>query len=298
MIRTRSAMGALILWTGISCLARGTTVSAAGAPAGTAPTHSFFALCHDTHDAKRRTLEQQAALLAELGYDGAGHLWLDHVTERLETLDRHGLRLFQIYVRVSLDPSKPKYDPRLADILPKLRGRDVVLGVLITGMPPSSPEGDSRAVAILREMADLAEPAGVRLAIYPHHRDWTERVADAVRVARKVDRTNVGVMFNLCHWLRAEKGRDPRPALESAMPHLFVVTINGADGEGEWDRLIQPLGSGSFDVCGLLATLGELGYTGPIGLQCYGIAGDVRDTLERSMKAWREYSATFARSRR
>ena len=40
-----------------------------------------------------------------------------------------------------------------------------------------------------------------------------ERIEDAVRVADKVDRPNVGVMFNLCHWLRVSKDRDYKSAV-------------------------------------------------------------------------------------
>jgi sugar phosphate isomerase/epimerase len=53
-----------------------------------------------------------------------------------------------------------------------------------------------------------------------------------------------------------------------------------------WHR--QPLDRGSFDVAGLLETLDELGYTGPIGLQCFGIGGDAREHLACSMAAWRK----------
>jgi hypothetical protein len=38
----------------------------------------------------------------------------------------------------------------------------------------------------------------------------------------------------------------------------------------------------------LLKTLKQLGYRGPIGLQCYGIGGDAREHLARSMAAWRK----------
>jgi sugar phosphate isomerase/epimerase len=80
--------------------------------------------------------------------------------------------------------------------------------------------------------------------------------------------------------------------LRDAMPDLFYVTINGADGgetrDMDWDRLIQPLGQGSYDVAGLLRSLRELGYNGPIGFQGYGIPGDSRHLLERTMRAWRE----------
>ncbi|HOX04390.1 MAG TPA: hypothetical protein P5022_10200 [Candidatus Paceibacterota bacterium] len=60
------------------------------------PRWPFFALCMDTHDARKRSLSEQAGLLKELGYNGAGHLWLDQVAERLHTLDAVGLDLFQI----------------------------------------------------------------------------------------------------------------------------------------------------------------------------------------------------------
>ena len=60
------------------------------------------------------------------------------------------------------------------------------------------------------------------------------------------------------------------------------------DEKPGWDHYIQPLDRGSFDVAGLIKTLDELGYKGPIGLQCFGIGGDARDHLARSMAAWRK----------
>jgi len=253
----------------------------------------FFALCHDTHDAKKRSPKQQAELLAELGYDGVGHLWLKGLPERLKTLDEHKLKLFQVYVRVSVDPKKRAYDPALKDALKLLKGRDVTLAVLVTGAKASSVEADPRGVTILREIADMAATAGARVALYPHTNDWLERTEDALRVAKKVDRKNVGVMLNLCHWLKVDgDAAKLEPLLREAMPLLFAVTINGADTglgrKGGWDRLIQPLGAGSFDNKKLLDTLQRLGYTGPIGLQCYGLGGDAREHLSRSMTVWRD----------
>ena len=81
----------------------------------------FFALCMDTHDAKKRNLPEQAQMLKELGYDGAGHLWLTGLAERLSTLDAVGLRLFQVYLNVDLAPdAKEPYDAKLCQALPLL----------------------------------------------------------------------------------------------------------------------------------------------------------------------------------
>lgn len=268
------------------------TVAALGASAAAeeAP-WPFFAFCMDTHDSAKRSLDEQAALLAELGYDGAGHLWLDELPDRLATLDAHGLKLFQVYFRVNIAAQDAPYDPRLEACLPLLAGRGTMLAVLMTGLPPSEPKGDARAVAILQQIADLAAPHGVRVALYPHAGDWLERVEDGLRLVKQAQRPNLGVMFNLCHWLKVDDEARLEPLLEQAAPHLLAVSLHGADsaaaiqnGTGDW---IQPLGEGTFDIAKLLALLEHIGFDGPIGLQCYGLEGDARLHLEASINAWR-----------
>jgi sugar phosphate isomerase/epimerase len=267
------------------------TPAVAGEPSH-AKTNAFFAFCIDTHDAKKRNLEQQAVLLKELGYDGVGHLWLNNIPERLKTLDAAGLKLFQITMSVDIAPGKQAYDPKFKEIMPLLKGRGVQFVLLMNGLKPSNPAGDARAVEIVREMAAVARDSGAQVLLYPHSNNWMERIEDAVRVADKVDRPNVGVMFNLCHWLRVNKDRNYKAVLAQAMPRLWAVSISGADEFDDkpgWAHYIQPLGRGSFDMAAFLKTLRQLGYTGPIGLQCFGIPGDERDTLAESMKAWRGY---------
>jgi len=260
------------------------------ADAKSAARSPFFALCMDTHDAKKRSLKEQAVLLKDLGYDGAGHLWLEGLAERLATLDAAGLKLFQVYFRVDLNAAEP-FDPKLKDALPLLKDRGAQLAILITGGKPSDEARDPQAMDILRRIADLAKPQGVKLALYPHVGDWLERVEDAVRLADKTDRPEVGVMFNLCHWLKVGQEKDLERLLTLAMPRLLTVSINGSDrgadirsGKGGW---ILPLDQGSYDVGLLLKMLHTAGFRGPIGLQCYGIPGDARDHLTKSMEAWR-----------
>jgi sugar phosphate isomerase/epimerase len=266
-----------------------TIATSAGTAAGS--TNAFFPFCIDWHDAKKRTFEEQAQMLKELGYPGVGHIWLDKVEERIKTLDAAGLRLFQITMVVDVAPGKTPYDAaRFKQVCSAIIGRHVQFDLLMNGARPSDSSVDPHAVEILRAMSDQARESGSQLLLYPHQGSWIERVEDSVRVADEVDRPNVGVMFNLCHWLRVDKGRDYKPLLKQAMPRLWAVSINGADAFDDkpgWDHYIQPLDKGNFDVAGFLRTLKELGYQGPIGLQCYGIGGDTREHLARSMVAWR-----------
>ena len=253
-------------------------------------TNAFFAMDTGTQDDRHKTIRAQAEMLDELGYAGFGYTGFERLPQVCKALDDHGRLMFTTYTGASIEPDGYTYDPKLADGVKALDSRKVIIWLTITSKQygTSSPEGDDQAVALVREIADLAAPHGLRVALYPHTNCWLERVEDAVRVAEKADRDNVGATFNLCHWLKVD-GKDLRARLEEAMPHLFVVTINGADGDGtNWDRLIQTLDHGTYDVGGVLTLLADLGYAGPIGLQGYGIGGDAHDNLRRSMAAWKE----------
>jgi sugar phosphate isomerase/epimerase len=259
----------------------------------------FFAMDTGTNR-KTFSAAEQAQMLRELGYDGLGYTGLGGINEMIEELQKRNLKMFNTYLGVSIDPDAKKYDAGFPEAIKQLKGKDVLLWLTVNSrkFKPSDTAGDPYAVEVLREIADMAEQAGLKIALYPHITSWVERVGDAVRVVKKVNRKNVGVTFNLCHWLKVEGGGNMKPLMESAMPYLFVVTINGADSGDtknmNWDRLIQPLDSGSFDTYLFLKTLNELGYTGPIGLQHYGIKGDTRQNLERSMNGWRQLSNRMA----
>ena len=257
-------------------------------PAGPVP---FFAMDTATKDATHQTAKEQVEMVRELGYAGIGCTAGKGLAEMAKELDKSGLRLLTVYLGVNIDPDQPKYGPELKETIEVLRGRNAMLWLFVQSKQhkPSSPAGDDRAVKILREVADMAAEADVRVAIYPHTGFWVERVEDAVRVVKKVNRKNVGVTFNLCHWLMVDDEKNAESLIKLAMPHLFVVTINGADSGGkDWKTLIQTLDRGTFDMRGFLKILSDSGYTGPIGFQGYGIGGDARDNLKRTMDAWRE----------
>ena len=202
-----------------------------------------------------------------------------------------------IYCNLDLKDGKLVYDPRLKDIIALCKGTGTMLWPTLTSkqFKNSSPEGgrDPRWPG-LRELADLCDANGLRIAIYPHVNMWVHRVEDALRLVKKVDRKNVGLTFNLCHaLLDGAESRVPSLIDETA-PWMFVATINGADrgaSKKEMPRLIQRLDQGTYDVNIVLKKLEAVGFKGPVGLQCYNIQGDPRDTLERSMNAWRRYMA-------
>jgi sugar phosphate isomerase/epimerase len=271
-------------------------------PAAASPARPLFAMDTSTQRPYPRgtmPVDQQFDLLKELGYAGVSWTADDpaRVKEARDKATARGISLVSIYCPVTLTKEGARPDPRLKEIIGVLRGSGCIIWLHITSkdFAKSSPEGDETALPGLREIAGWAEDAGLKVAIYPHLNDWTERVQDAVRVAKKVDRKNFGVGFNLCHCLKVgDEARIPELLAEAA-PHLFIVTVNGADagaaGAG-WDRLIQTLDRGTYDLKPLLKRLDEVGFRGPIAAQGYGIPGDVRENLTRSMEAWKRIVAS------
>jgi len=261
---------------------------------GAGMTNPFFAMDTGFRDGKHNTPAKRAATLAELGYAGSDLTGTGGVAAMRKAYEAKKLRLFGLYTGVTVTKDGGSYGKGLKGAIEALKGSEAFLWMPVNSraFKRSDPAGDESAVKVLREIADLAAPHGVRIALYPHTGSWVEKVQDAVRVVKKVDRKNVGATFNLCHFLNVDKAADLEKVLTEAAPHLFVVTINGADSDGKgWGKLIQTLDKGSLDVGRVLRTLKKVGYTGPIGLQAYGIKGDSKENLRRSMAAWRKLSA-------
>lgn len=265
-----------------------------------AETNPFFVFDNGLHGENLKSIEAQLDLVKQLGFAGLSWRTDDpaRVKQVLAGAKQRDLKLFAIYANLDLKDGRLVYDPRLEEIIALCKGGDVVIWPNLTSkqFKNSDPAGDEIAVTGLRELAELCEASGLRIAIYPHVNMWVHRIEDAVRVVKKVNRRNVGVTFNLCHALL--DGAEARiPALiKEAAPHLFVASINGADNgaaKTEMGRIIQPLGQGTLDVGAVLKELKAAGFKGPIGLQCYNIKGEPKELLNGSMAAWGKLSANL-----
>jgi len=238
-----------------------------------------------------KTVKERVQVLKELGYHGIGSAKLAQsdipLLQRLKHYDEAGLKLFSFYIGGKLTKEGHSYSPEIKEAIKQLKGRDTLLELFVQGNKQSN--NDDQAVAFVREIADQAKASGLRVVLYPHANFYIDRIGDAVRIARKSGRDNVGVMFNLCHFLKVEPGSDLRKAITDAAALLWQVSINGADKKGtSWGQLIQTLDQGDFDHRALLQMLDQIDFQGNIGFQCYAIRGDSRQNLKRSIDAWKK----------
>ena len=260
-----------------------------------AETPPFFAM--DT--AAKLPPADCAEVLADLGYAGLGGT-PSTAKAYAAALGARKLVLFNGYHVTNFSHAQTAMSADLkkaVDDLSSAGGSVLWLGINKVAFPAgvrAGPEyGDTIVVPQLKQLLAYAKPKGVKVSLYPHAGFWAAQFEVCLRVATKVDDPALGVTFNLCHWLKVEGSeRDPSPLLKEALPRLDFITINGADtGDTQklgWDKLIQPLGRGSYDVGAFVAKARASGYRGPFGFQGYGIKMDSKELLKETMAGWQK----------
>lgn len=254
----------------------------------------FFAM--DT--AAKQEPAECAQVLAELGYAGLGGRPAT-AKAHASALKAKGLVFFNGYHVTNFAYGQAELPADLVKAVDDLAGTGGTLWLGINkiqfpmGVPLPPDYGDTIVVPQLRQLLAYAKPKGVKVSLYPHAGFWAAQFEACVRVAGKVDDPSLGVTFNLCHWLKVEgTGRDPLPLIKEALPRLNFMTINGADaGDTQnlgWDKLIQPLGRGSYDVGAFVAKVRAAGYRGPFGFQGFGIKRDSKELLKETMEGWQK----------
>ena len=252
----------------------------------------FFAM--DT--AARLEPAECAQVLADLGYAGLGGRPAS-AKAHAAALQSKGLVFFNGYHVTNFGYGQTELPADLAKAVDDLAGTGSTLwlGINKVAFPAgvrAGPEyGDTIVVPQLKQLLAYAKPKGVKVSLYPHTGFWAEQFEVCLRVANKVDDPNLGVTFNLCHWLKVEGSeRDSLQFIKEALPRLNFITINGADtGDTQklgWDKLIQPLGRGSYDVGAFVAKTRAAGYRGPFGFQGFGIKMDSKELLKETMEGW------------
>lgn len=256
-----------------------------------------------------QTAQEKAKLLNAIGYDGleaSGFRGYRSFIELKDALEKEGLKMPANYVALWFNADGEVEEPTSVDEIKAMieaspKGALIYFNLRSNDFNDDKTIGDQLVSEILRKLSDYAAPFGVKLAVYPHNRYYCETVSHSVKLAKMVDRKNFGAVMNLCHLLKVEGSEEIDKKIKEFAPFLFAVNINGAD-DGDtrqfgWDRLIQPLGQGSFDTYQFVKLLRDNDYRGPIGLMTYGLTGDFVETLTISLDTWNSYKKRYEKER-
>lgn len=196
-----------------------------------------------------------------------------------------------IYSGINLEKNPP-YPENLEERIAKAASDGPGMLWLTVRWPEDNETNRREAVKQVLKLADRAREAGWKTSIYPHTGDSIDMARRALPFVERLDRPDIGLTLNLAHELRNRQGAVLLETVDLVKDHLNMVTVNGAADvvkkhSHSWKDIIQPLGRGDFDLLPLLRKLQTVGYTGPFGLQCFGIEGDTYDILSESMTAWK-----------
>jgi sugar phosphate isomerase/epimerase len=134
-------------------------------------------------------------------------------------------------------------------------------------------EAEERFSAILALLGDLAAPYGIRLAIEPLNfaeTDMVNTVADAVRLAERSGRDNVGALVDFFHFFMVGEQDD---GLQCAGKRLFHVHLARANADRQ-----MPKEEDRPTVEKWAGMLKEIGYDGAMSLEG-GFGSDFAATI-------------------
>lgn len=239
-------------------------------------------------------LDARCQMLSELGYAGT-HLtvWSERAERDIDRLahvtQHYKLSVFGVYFVLDInDAHHIQHTVALIERIAVSTTIELAITVGGPGQHRSDARFDHDAVRALQHICDRAQARGHTVVLYPHVDFWLESHLDAIRICQLCAHPALGISFNAYHWY-ALGNRDSVGTLTAMRPYLKAANICGSRrlpaGHGQ-SATIELIDEGDLDLFVLLCTLKQVGYTGPIGLQGYGIGGDVYTKLRRSRAAF------------
>lgn len=251
------------------------------------------------------SIEEQAKIVKDAGYDGyyvtARTSELQKIKDFVKASKDAGLEFTSMLTFVELDDElTDEAIQGYADTIDQLDS-STILEITITkggftneGMGDES--HDDTALEWLKRITELADAKGIQIALYPHFGFWLETVSDGLRLAKKLNNPNVGVILTSYHWYRVKK--EGMEIFDEAAPYLKSVNLCGSrhweneeDVANGMNPSIEPIDAGTKDIEAIFAKLKEINFTGAIGIQGYGVNAPAKEALDRSIAKAKELMA-------
>lgn len=227
---------------------------------------NLMAWCIVPFDAAKRTPEQRARMLRELGIRRFAY---DYRAEHIPSFEKEIAALKENSIELSAwwFPSTLNDEAKMILSLLEKHNEHPQLWVMGGGnVNITASQADvfaTQEAERIRQIAVAAQKIGCKVGLY-NHGGWFGVPENQLELIRRIDMPNVGIVFNLHH---AHDQLDRLPAVLAMLkPHLLVVNINGMQTDGErLGKKILPLGTGDRDM-EVLTALSQSGYDGPIGI--------------------------------
>lgn len=241
-------------------------------------------------------------MLSELGYDGTYlTVWSPQAERDIALLAtvpaNHKLTVNGVYFMLNIaDAAAMQHTLALIAQVPVATTIELAIYVNQPNQHQQDPQFDDLLLTYLPQLCQIAEQHNHQLALYPHVKFWLETVADAVRICTKYPHPRLGIAFTAFHWY-ASTQRDLVPTMQMLAPWLKTANICGTrmlPPGHDLPASIELITHGELDIFAVLCQLKHIGYSGAIGLQGYGIGGDVYCNLRTSIHTFRDLNTRVA----
>ncbi|MEM9368330.1 MAG: hypothetical protein AAGD07_20235 [Planctomycetota bacterium] len=250
-------------------------------------TENLIAWCLVPFDAKKRTPERRARMVAELGLKRVAYDWRpEHVAEferEIRAYQANGLQMFAFWDwHEALRPLIHRYDIR-----------PQIWSWYRQAKQPDAEDPIEHAIAQLSERIEITHDLGLKLGLY-NHGGWSGEPETLVAICQRLrddhGMDHVGIVYNLHH----AHGRMASFAEDLALmkPHLLCLNINGMVSPESSDitqqgNKIRAVGSCANDATWMRVVLNS-GYAGPIGILDHRHDLDTEVALRRNLAGLRD----------
>ena len=248
---------------------------------------------YEEYDNVKRTPEERARLLRELGITKAGYVCRNakRVAEfeaYVQAYKKEGIELIAAWTPVNTE--KPLEEPQISGFLDVAERYKLKIQWWLTLEEDFDkvPEAGrvKRAVVQLRPLVVEANKRGCRLVVYGHGRNrWFTQCENQITILESLKKempaAHLGIVYNF-HQSHAQMGRlkDIFPQLK---PHLVAVNLNGMHSKGPQ---IAPLGKGDRES-GMIDVIYKSGWRGPVGIIAHNRSADAKQTLQANLDGLR-----------
>lgn len=236
---------------------------------------NLVAWCIVPFDAKKRSPQERAKMLQELGIRSCAYDWrAEHVPtfeEEIRQYQAHGIEMFAFWGE----------HPHAFELFEKYN-----LHPQIWQMPPNPPGATDEAkvaaaVETLTPLAKKTQAMNCPLGLY-NHGNWGGEPKNLVAVCealRNKGFKHVGIVYNFHHG--HSHITDWQESFTLMKPYLLCLNINGMNASG--DPKILYVGQGEHET-EMLRVVIESGYSGRIGILNHLAEVDAREALLNNIR--------------
>lgn len=250
---------------------------------------NLVAWCVVPFDSVKRTPEERAVMLDELGFKQFAYDWrAEHLAsfpDEIKALKEHDIKLKSVWLWIDTDSSQlfDATNEQLFDIIKQNNVKtEFWLGFSNKHFEGLSDEEKlDKAAASISYIQERAKELGCTIALY-NHGDWFGEPINQIRIIEKIGAKDIGIVYNF-HHAHLQVKEFPE-LLEKMLPYLKTINLNGMKIAGP---KILPIGQGDEEL-GMLKTLKKSGYSGFIGILCHIETEDAKVVLKRNIMGLKE----------